>query len=251
MAKKIYKSLLIVFALTGVIMLGSSLRYPWCTVSEDEVAKLSIKLEDKPREERFREWYTEREKLNTLRPLLNDTATGLLALAATLSLFQFLSGFPLRGAQSPRRRWMVLAIYLFALAIQLPSAIVYYGVRQSRFEYPHWADSIAIPIAQTVMGCLFFAVVGSLFFGLLLAASRFPAPLYVWSNLQRTFNIVVSLIFGTLAVLSLLLLPAAVRDGNIGGIVMILVLSYLFLSIRAGLIVRSAEKRTAVCSERD
>jgi hypothetical protein len=242
MTKKIYWSLLLAIALAGGGMLSASLRYPWHTVSEQEIGNLSARLGDKPREVRFREWYEERAKLDTPRKVLNDTGTGLLALAATLAMLRLLTGFPLQDSRSPKWRWLFIVAYLIALAVQVPSSFWYYGLRQSRFDYPAWGDSIIIGVFQTFMACAVFAVVGCLLWWPFLAKSRFPATLYSWPGNQNRFNVIVSLGFGAFAALCLVAVPSEVRDGNLGGILMTLVLAYLFLSVRAGLVTRQAEK---------
>ena len=249
MTKKIYWGLLIAIALTGCGMLSASLRYPWHTVSEQEIGNLSARLRDKPRDVRFREWYEERAKLDIPRKVLNDSGTGLLALAATLAVLRLLTGFPLQDSRSPKWRWLFIASYLTALAVQVPSSFWYYGLRQSRFEYPTWGDSIIIGVFQTFMACAVFAVIGCLLWWPFLAKSRFPARLFVWPENQIRFNVIVSLGFGTFTALCLIAVPSEVRDGNLGGILMALVLAYLFLSVRAGLVTRQAEESKNSSSE--
>ena len=249
MTKKIYWGLLIAIALTGCGMLSASLRYPWHTVSEQEIGNLSARLRDKPRDVRFREWYEERAKLDTPRKVLNDSGTGLLALAATLAVLRLLTGFPLQDSRSPKWRWLFIASYLTALAVQVPSSFWYYGLRQSRFEYPTWGDSIIIGVFQTFMACAVLAVIGCLLWWPILAKSRVPARLFVWPENQIRFNVIVSLGFGTFTALCLIAVPSEVRDGNLGGILMAVVLAYLFLSVRAGLVTRQAEESKNSSSE--
>jgi len=240
MTKKIYWGLLLVLTLTGCCMLVVSVRRPWHTVSEQEIGNLSSRLADKPRDIRWREWHEERPKLDGPRKMLNDTGTGLLALAATLAVLRLLTGFPLQDSRSPKWRWLFIVVYLIALAVQVPSSFWYYGLRQSRFEYPTWGDSIIIGVAQTLMACVVLAIVGSLLWWPFLAKSRFPAALLAWPVNQVRFNLIASLGFGALTALCLIAVPSEVQDGNLGGILMALVLAYLFLSVRAGLVTRQA-----------
>ncbi len=195
-------------------MLSASLRYPWHTVSEQEIGNLSVRLGDKPQDVRFREWYEERAKVDTPRKVLNDTGTGLLALAAILAVLRLLTGFPLQDSRSPKWRWLFIVAYLIALAVQVPSSFWYYGLRQSRFEYPTWGDSIIIGVFQTFMACAVFAVVGCLLWWPYLAKSRFPAALFAWPGNQNRFNVIVSLGFGAFTALCLIAVPSEVRDGN-------------------------------------
>jgi hypothetical protein len=113
MTKTSYWPLLLALFLAGLAMLGWSLRYPWYTVSENELWELSARLAGKPREDRFREWYTERAKLETPRKMLSDTGTGLIALAAVLGVLRLATGFPLRDSRTPRWRRLFIVVYLF------------------------------------------------------------------------------------------------------------------------------------------
>ena len=249
MIKKVYWLILIAIALAGGGMLGASIRYPWHTVSEREIGELSARLADKPRDVRWHEWYEERPKLDSPRKVLNDTGTGLVALAAVLAILRLFSGFPLPDARAPKWRWLFILTYLTALAAQVPSSFWYYGLRQSRFEYPTWGDSIIIGLAQTFRVCVVFAVVGCLLWWPFLAKVRFPAPLYAWPPDQKRFNLIVSLGIGAFTALCLTTIPSEVQNGNPGGVLIGIVLTYLFLSLRAGLVQRQAEKPKLESSE--
>ena len=97
--------------------------------------------------------------------------------------------------------------------------------------------------------CFPVRIIGCLLWWPFLAKSRFPARLFVWPENQIRFNVIVSLGFGTFTALCLIAVPSEVRDGNLGGILMALVLAYLFLSVRAGLVTRQAEESKNSSSE--
>lgn len=241
--KTIYWTSIILFLATGVGLYVWGLRYPWFSVPEDEVWNLSARLESKPRDQRFREWYTELEKLETPRKSMQDAGQGLICLSFMLGVLRLTSGFPLKDAKTPRWRWLFVAIYLAALAVQVPASIFYYGQRQARHDYPTWGDSIVIGIAQTAMTAIVFAVIGCLIFWPFLARSKFPSHLYAWPVNQMRFNLIVTIGFGLFASLCLYSIPRDVMDGSIGAIIMAVVLIYLFLSLRAGLVTRNSEPK--------
>jgi hypothetical protein len=243
MTKTRYWLLLSALLVAGLAMFGWSFRYPWYTVSEKELWELSDRLASKPREERFREWFAETARRETPRKMLSDTGIGLIALAAVLGVLRLATGFPLRDSRTPRWRWLFIVVYLLVLAAQVPASIWYFEHRADRFEYPPWGDSIGIGIAGEVVACVVFAVVGGLFWLPFLALSRFPAELYAWPQGQRRFNTIVTIGFGGLAGLSLFSTVGEVRDGNVGGVLLAMVLTYLLLSLRAGLVARQAEKK--------
>jgi len=109
-------------------------------------------------------------------------------------------------------------------------------MRQDRFDYPVWGDSIAIPIFQESIAYVILGIVGLIILLPILAFVKFPAPLWNWSSSHKWFSSIISVVFGIPAVLVLLGLPSGIRRGEFGEIVLLAVLSYLFLSLRAGLI---------------
>ena len=136
-----------------------------------------------------------------------------------------------------------MVIYLAALAIQIPCSFLYFTQRQARHDYPSWGDSIGIPIAQSIINSIICAVVGSLLWWPFLAKARFPANLYEWPPNQRRFNIIVTIGCGLFMALSLSSIGYDVVDGNMGPIIGAVVMIYLLLSIRAGLVTRKTESK--------
>lgn len=240
--KTIYWILVVLCLATGAGLYLWGYRYPWFNVPEEEVWALSSRLESNPRDQRFREWYIEREKLETPRKSIQDTGQGLVALSLIMAILRITAGFPLKDAKSPRWRWLFIVTYLAALVVQFPASIFYYGQRQARHDYPTWGDSIVIGIAQSALTAMFFAAVGCLLWWPFLAKARFPAPLYVWPSNQTRFNVIVSIGCGIFTALCLAMIPDNVLDGNVGPIIMTVVLAYLFMSLRAGLVLRNAER---------
>ena len=234
--RTIYNIILALCLLAGIGLYASSFRYQWYTVSEQEMGRLSQRLADKPREVRWREWYSERKALEPPRKSLHDAGIGLMALAVTLGVLRFISGFPLKDARTPKNRWSFMGLFLLALALQVPASVYYLGHRQSRFEYPTWGDSTGIGLVQTVFGCIVSAVIGTLFFLLVLRKATLPANLYVWSGSRPVSSTIITLLFAVPAVLCLLLIDSPIRDGSIGGVIMTMTMLYLFMSARAGMV---------------
>ena len=177
--------------------------------------------------------------------MLSDTGTGLLALAFVLGVLKLSTGFPLRGSRTPNRRWQFIVIYLFTVATIIPNSFWYFGLRQMRHEYPLWGDSIIIGIFYEILGCALLAVIGGLLWWPFLANSRFPAPLFAWPRKQPVFNTIVTIVFGGLALLFLFDNKfGSIRGGDISGVWLSIVLVYLLLSLRAGIVTRRAEKKS-------
>jgi hypothetical protein len=234
--KRIYLMALLLCFIAGVGIYASSFRHSWYTVSKQELGALSQRLADKPRDERWREWYDQTARLETPRKTLHDLGIGVSAFAVVLAVLHFTFGFPLKRSRTPKKKWMFILVYLLALAAQVPASVYYLGHRQSRFEYPPWGDSIIIGLFQTVFGCAVFAVIGSLLFLAILWKATLPADLFVWSRSRPVASTIITVIFGALAALCLSLIPDPVRDGSVGGVIMTTVMLYLFMSARAGMV---------------
>lgn len=174
----------ILLALVGFGLLIYSASLPVYTDPEAP-ARLSQELAEVPREARFKEWYSRLSTYETPHKKFSDYGRGLIAAAAGLITA---SGFLVLYA---RRAWLrsilgVFGVWLGAWAARIPLSMWYYGVRQKRFDYPVWGDSIAIPVFQESFAWLLGAGVSSILLGLLLLRHPLPAHL----QLVRPISIV-------------------------------------------------------------
>jgi len=129
--------------------------------------RLSNELEAKPRETRFKEWYSRLRTYETPHKKLSDFGRGLCAAGAGLLLA---SGVWVLYHRSPRMRttWAVLILWLALWAMRIPFSMWYHGVRQQRFDYPVWGDSIAIPVFSESLTWIVGALISSFVLALLL-----------------------------------------------------------------------------------
>lgn len=251
---KSYVAFLLILAVAGMGYILSSIRQPW--YPEEAVKELVIRTEGLSGNMRNQEWWTGRSQLISPRVRYTDFGLGLIATSGMLGFLLHIGGVPLRDAHSPKNRVHFIVIYLSAIGIQCLTSPFYYGLRQHRFEYPPWADSMGIPISVEFTACIFIAILGSLLWWPFLAASRFPARLLVWPQKQQLFNVVISILLTACCIPPACLFPSYATSGNIGGVATTVVSLYLILSIRAGLVTRWAERKqttgdSAVFSERE
>ena len=227
----------------GVAMIVfASLRYDWYTVSKDEAWQLSARLQDLPHAERWTQWYMERPKLETPRKRMVDCGSGLVALAVMLGAFFVTTRFPSAKAVTPQRRLFLVLFYLGAFAVQTPLSLFVLGMRQHRFDYPTWGDSIIIGVFNTLICSVVLGGIGLIILLVVLAFAKFPAPLWVWSSERKIFSTVISVMFGIPVILALLLLAVSVPYGHLGEIVLTTMFIYLFLSLRAGIIAKKCNR---------
>ncbi|MGJ8698095.1 MAG: hypothetical protein ACSHYF_17380 [Verrucomicrobiaceae bacterium] len=126
--------------------------------------ELSHKLQDLPREERFSQWYQQLAKHETSHKRLTDLGRGLIALGLGVSIGAlFLHWLPKTNGN--RVGGWIAAFWTILWVIKFPLTMWYYSVRQSRFDYPVWGDSIAIGVFQDFIAW----VIGFIAFSILLA----------------------------------------------------------------------------------
>lgn len=159
----------------GLIMGGYATTIPVYT-DPKAPERLSVELEQKPREVRFGEWYAQLRAYETPHKRLSDTGRGLVAAGAGLLLAGgFWRLYHLRSGM--RTAGTVLSLWLALWAIRIPLSFWYYEIRQERFDYPVWGDSIAIPIGSECVAWIAGAVVSTLVLGALLF--RHPLPIRI------------------------------------------------------------------------
>lgn len=146
--------------LVGIGMLQSATSLPVYTDPGAPVT-LSRTLEELPRDQRFKKWYQELPKFETAYKRLTDQGRGLMALGVGIACGAlFLHLLQKTGGN---RRGLLISVYWTLLwAVKFPLTVWYYSVRQTRFDYPVWGDSIAIGIFQDciawVLGFVFFTI---------------------------------------------------------------------------------------------
>jgi len=135
--------------------------------------ELSHKLEDLPRDERFSQWYQQLAQHETSHKRLTDLGRGLIALGLGVSIGAlFLHWLPKTNG---KRVGVWIAVFWTILwAVKFPLTMWYYSVRQSRFDYPVWGDSIAIGMFQDFIAWVFGFIAFSILLLVLMIRHRFP-----------------------------------------------------------------------------
>ncbi len=252
MIRTLFRISLLLCLFAGIMFYSWSYEYPWYTVPDSELDALSTRLADKPRDVRFKEWHDQRERWETPRKHLHDAGVGIIAFTVGFFVVHVLSGFPLRDARTPQTKQIFILLFFAGLAQQIPFSFYYYIHRSDRHEYPWWADSFMIGVFGDFFVCVLIGIVGTLFGLLLLPKAHFPSRLWIWPSQQRRFNIVITIGCVAFALASAAVSVYEVIDGNIGSVLTGVLMMYLFLSLRAGLIEyrinRDQEITNVVCS---
>ena len=172
-----------------------------------------------------------------------DCGSGIVMLAVMLGALFATTRFPSSKAGTPRWRLFLVLFYLGALVVQAPLVMFVLGMRQRRFDYPVWGDSIGIGIFQTCTTTVVLGGIGLVLLLVTLAFVKFPVTLWVWSSGHKVFSTLISVAYGILIAFVLLLLVGDVPMGKLGSIVVDVVLIYTFLSLRAGIIEKKRQQR--------
>jgi len=135
--------------------------------------ELSHKLEDLPRDERFFQWYQQLEQHETSHKQLTDLGRGLIALGLGISIVAFFLHW-LPKTNGKRVAVWIAALWTMLWAVKFPLTMWYYSVRQSRFDYPIWGDSIAIGVFQDFIEWVIGFIALSIFLAVLMIRHRFP-----------------------------------------------------------------------------
>lgn len=152
-----------VILLSGLVVFFSGNSLPVYT-DPKAPEELSRKLENLPRDERFAQWYQQLAEVETSHKRQTDLGRGLLSLSVGISIGAlFLHWLPKTNGK--RVGIWIAAFWTMLWGVKFPLTMWYYTVRQSRFDYPVWGDSIAIGVFQD---CIAW-VIGFIAFSILLA----------------------------------------------------------------------------------
>ena len=176
--------------------------------------RLSNELQSLPRETRFKEWYSRLQSFETPYKHFSDIGRGLIAagialLASTGLWFAYHHWHHVRTVAA------IFAIWLVLWLGRIPFIMWYYGVREERFDYPVWGDSIGLPIVTESGACFIGAVLSSILLLVLLNRYSLPAtirlqwPLSAYGWLRAAF-------IGIWIVILFVNVVCGVIDGNEG-----------------------------------
>ncbi|RYD20107.1 MAG: hypothetical protein EOP88_16370 [Verrucomicrobiaceae bacterium] len=147
----------VVSLFAGAVLLERSKVYPVYTDPEAP-SRLSSELQELPRDQRFSEWSKRLATFETPHKRLRDLGYGLLALGGGILLAGVIARNHSRLSARMRPVFFLIA-WLLLWALPVPASFWYYTVRQARFDYPSWGDTIIIPMYTGAFACGFGCVV--------------------------------------------------------------------------------------------
>ena len=204
------------FLLVGLCALLYALLLPVYT-DDDAPSRLSNKLQDVPRDQRFKAWHSELREFETYHKVISDTARGLISLGLTLALA---AGALRIYTQKPQIRqiWVLLLFWVGLWVIKVPFTFWYYDIRAQRFDYPSWGDSIAIPIFSSIITWGIGCVLTTAMLLLLLYGRRPPSSLE-WRQPSSIWNWIRALGIGCWILILGFIVLSSIPDGDEGMII--------------------------------
>lgn len=193
--------------------------------------RLSHDLQDRPRDDRFQEWYSGLRSVETPHKILTDKGRGLMALALGVILAVSITSFYQRYSGLFRIAFVITA-WLSLWALKIPFSAWYYWLRQKRFDYPSWGDSIAIPIMSDTVTWIVGAVISSLALFALMVRYQFGTtlrpirPIGAWAWIR-------AVLLGGWLLLILVCAASGIWDGDEGMVISCLGAIPLLLAVLA------------------
>ena len=142
----------------------------------DAPSRISNEIGSHPKETRTEEWYARLHAVETPHKRLSDLGRGLCAAGVGLLAAAGLWRGYLRWPEM-RSAGVLLALWFALWLVRIPFTFWYYGLRQQRFDYPIWGDSIAIPVVSESIAWVVGAVVTSIMLRLLLVGHSLPVTI--------------------------------------------------------------------------
>jgi len=221
-------ALSVALILTGASILAYALQLP--AYSEANAPdRLTQELDSKPEQVRVDEWMSRIRAYETPEKRLSDLGRGLCAAGLGLLLACRICSLYHKHAwmRSPA---FILVLWLTLWAVRIPLSFWYYGLRQYRFDYPIWADAIAIPIFQEtalwIAGALATSVV------LLSLLRKHPLPTQIrWVKPTTARSWIRTLFLGAWLVAMGTCIAAGIPDGDEGGVFACMVATVVILAL--------------------
>ena len=235
------RKLLILFVFIGIGMFLYSLTMSYFTDIKAKEKLENLNYETNSSIEEYqnykKNYYTEIEKIKTNKILLMDVGAGIVIASLTILLFLYKQKIEKLSDFSKLKTMSKSSIYIYANFIWLlliPGTIWYYTFRGMRGDYPPFADSLGIPIMQSIPVFIIAVLPLNLFIYLTTLKSNFPTKLFQVREVYNWKGIATEIFWGFWILLNLLIFFSTIKDGDHIMIPVNLFFTYLLLNLRSG-----------------
>jgi len=196
------------------------------------------------------DYYKQEATLRTNKLNFMDLGSGLTIASTTILLILFFARLKtwtdFRKVKSPNKI-VIFILSNIAWLTFLPGTFWYYSFRARRGDYPPFADSIAIPIYETIPTILCGLLPLNVFILLTSINATLPTQVFITADKYKRAAILWEIFFGLWLLLNLLILIGFVVDGDHISIPINLFFTFILLSLRAGQMSKYKKIKEIVC----
>jgi hypothetical protein len=195
---------------------------------------------------RFHDWFSRLRTYETPYKRFSDLGRGLCTSGVGLLLA---GGFWVLYHRFPwmRSTRILFLLWLILWAVRIPLSIWYYGLREQRFDYPVWGDSIAIGIFEDWLTWIIGATVSSLALAALLKGHKLPAKITLVK--PRSISAWLrTLFFACWIVILAVSVVFGIPDGDEGAVLTAIVASVILLVVLSANEVKGTVARGATAT---
>jgi hypothetical protein len=233
--------LLLSLALIGVgsLFVTHSMMVPEWTDKSRAMETISWPPPDAGQDRAYDErWHTTMDSLRTAKWPQFDAGSGLVALGFSLAATIYLLGIrklsDMKHLKTPRHGWAIYAIAILAWGSFWGQSIIWLYQDYRRWQFPTWADSLAIPLygitSAALLGWFLLTLLLCLF---VLRRAELPADLWIWRKGAYIKNWGSVLLTALSLIVPGRMMYAAFRDGPYAAIPAALLWGYATLIIRS------------------
>lgn len=181
-------------------------------------------------------YFEKEEALSTNKLFLMDLGSGMIIVSLILHIY--LTNYNINKLSDFKKLPIISnkSIFLWANLIWLlmvPGTIWYYLFRDSRGDYPPFADNVGIPLFMQTFTVLFSIIPLNLFLSLVIGKSKSADQLFPKPNIKKWPRVGWEVFFGFFMLLNMLFLSAFTISGDHVSIPVNLFFTFILLNLRA------------------
>jgi len=183
------------------------------------------------------EYYKIEDKYRTNKIIIMDISGGVLSLSLCIllitSIFNIKKFSDFNNIICMSKSNLIFFANVFWLGL-IPSTYWYYTFRGGRGDYPHFADSIGIPIFQQTTAVIYMLIPLNIYLVISLNKSLQPSKLFQFDRQYSQIHYIWEIFFGISLMINIAILIGFIFDGDHFSIPITLFYTYLILSLRNG-----------------
>lgn len=220
----------------GLALLGFSCTMPYYT---DEAAAEKLNKDSYTMD--TQEYFRQRDMLKTHKTDFMDAGIGLVIASSSVLGFQAFGRYrkwkDFLLMRSLSRKGIFIGVNIAWVLLSV-SFVWYYWYRMVRGDYPPSADSILVPLSDSLMFYILMLIPVNAFLLLTTFGAELPARIFVQARKYTAMAVAWEVLFGFMLLLNFIVMFEFIIDGDHLNIPITLFFAYVLMSLRAGQITR-------------